>query len=189
MLYKFDKKKLTYVPSYKTYVKMILISLLMGLIGFLYSHFTQIKSLNQIEYITEETKFLIINEKTQFTPEKLKEYILELNIKFPHIVYAQAKLESGNFKSKMFKENNNLFGMKVAKKRPTSNKGEQYGHAYFETWKDCVVDYAFYQAAYLHDVKTERQYFEYLRMNYAEDTLYVNKLKQIIKNEKGNLRK
>ncbi len=71
--------------------------------------------------------------------------------------------------------------MKVAKIRPTTNTGENRGHATFDTWRDCVVDYAFYQAMYLKDIKTEDQYFQYLRLYYAEDPNYVPKLRLIIK--------
>jgi uncharacterized FlgJ-related protein len=135
---------------------------------------------NDVRFITEETKQIIIKQEQEFTPEKLKAYILELNIRFPHIVYAQALLESGEFKSHIFKENNNFFGMKQAKQRPTTNKGTENGHAYFVNWRDCVVDYAFYQAAYLNDLRSESEYFEYLGQNYAEDPGYVGKLKKII---------
>ena len=139
--------------------------------------------INDVRFMTQETKEIVIkeaNKENEFTPEKLKAYVLELNIRFPHIVYAQARLETGNFSSSIFKENNNLFGMKVATKRPTTNKGEENGHAYYENWKESVVDYAFYQAQYLSDIKTESEYFEYLRGSYAENPTYVEKLKVLI---------
>ena len=55
--------------------------------------------------LTEYEKELIIlnvkNEKNKFTEEKFVSLIKELNVKFPHIVMAQALLETGNFKSKV----------------------------------------------------------------------------------------
>ena len=179
-LYVYDSKRMNYVRAYKTYSKILIGIGLAGFMGFGYAEYNHVKAINSIEYITEETRTLIINSENKFSEERLKQTILELNIRFPHIVLAQAKLESGYFKSKMFRENNNFFGMKVARRRPTTNKGEQYGHAYFDSWRDCVVDYAFYQAAYLNDIKTEKQYLEYLSANYAEDPTYVDKLKKII---------
>jgi len=119
--------------------------------------------------------------ENEFSEVKLKEYIIELNIKFPHIVFAQAKLESGYFKSTIFKENNNLFGMKIATRRPTTNKGENRGHAVFDNWKESVLDYAFYQARFLGDIKTEGEYIQYLKANYAEDPGYVNKVIKLSK--------
>jgi len=179
--YKYDTKTLTYVPDNSKYRFLIVAILLLILVNVFVYHFVDDEKLNDIKYISEETKMMIINEDRVFTEDKLKQFILELNIRFPHIVYAQARLESGYFKSKIFRTNNNFFGMKVARKRPTTNKGEQYGHAYFDSWRDCVVDYAFYQAAYLHDIKTEDQYYAYLSANYAEDPNYVSKLKTIVK--------
>ena len=128
---------------------------------------------------TEEITKIIIKDEVPFTEENLKNLLLELNVRFPHIVLAQAKLESGNFKSHMFLENNNIFGMKEAKRRPTTNKGTQNGHAYYENWKDCVIDYAFYQAAYLNNLRNEAQYYQYLSASYAEDPRYIGKVKSI----------
>jgi uncharacterized FlgJ-related protein len=140
-----------------------------------------------IQEETEEITKIIIKEDIQFSEENLKNLLLELNVKFPHIILAQAKLESGNFKSHMFIENNNIFGMKEAKKRPTTNKGTQNGHAYYENWKDCVIDYAFYQAAYLNDIKTEEQYYQYLAGSYAKDPGYIAKVKVIANSLKINI--
>ena len=52
--------------------------------------------------------------------------------KVPHanIVLAQARLESGNFKSDFYKRTNNLFGLK---------KGRRY--ATYKTWRDSIKDY------------------------------------------------
>lgn len=131
----------------------------------------------------ERTAVVFLPLVNQFSVVKLQNYLEEINIKFPQIVYAQAKLESSNFKSKIFHENNNFFGMKCATKRAFMHKGENRGHAKYDKWEDCVIDYALYQAQYLSHIKTENQYFAYLKANYAEDPNYVEKLKQIIKNE------
>ena len=183
MIYKYDSKNITY--------KNITKNLVLGGIGVvvLFIAVTSILTLtriNDIRYISSETKSIIIKESTkenEFSPKKLRAYILELNIKFPHIVYAQARLETGNFKSEIFKTNHNLFGMKVATLRPTTNKGEENGHAYYEGWRESVVDYAFYQAQYLSDIKTEAEYLQYLKANYAEAPNYMTQL-QIILAEK-----
>ena len=183
MIYKFDPKSLTYQNVTKNLVLAII-----GMV-ILFTAITSIfmfTRINDIRYISSETKSIIIKEsakENEFSPKKLREYILELNIKFPHIVYAQARLETGNFKSQIFKTNHNLFGMKVATLRPTTNKGEENGHAYYEGWRESVVDYAFYQAQYLSDIKTEAEYLQYLKANYAEDPNYMTQL-QIILAEK-----
>jgi uncharacterized FlgJ-related protein len=92
-------------------------------------------------------------------------------------VFAQAVRESG-FKSAIFNENNNMFGMKQAVSRPTTSIGTNRNHAMFENWRDCLIDYSLYQAAYLSHIKTEAQYYEYLK-SYAEDPNYGTAVKAI----------
>jgi hypothetical protein len=182
MIYRYDRKTLTFknvFASWVFFVTILCTTLVAVVIGII--------RVNDVSFISEETKAIILREAdkaNEFTPEKLKAYILELNIRFPYIVYAQAQLETGEFKSKIFKENNNIFGMKVARKRPTTNKGEENGHAYYNNWKESVVDYGFYSAQYLSNIKSEGEYFQYLGQNYAEDPNYVSKIKQIISKTK-----
>lgn len=180
MIFKYDKESLNYK---KITGRTILICLSSIIVISLCVSLLILRNINEVKFISEETKAIILreaNKENEFSRERFRAYILELNIKYPHIVMAQAELETGGFTSKIFRENNNLFGMKVATKRPTTNKGEEHGHAYYENWKESVVDYAFYSAQYLSNIKTESQYFEYLSQSYAEDPNYVNKLKKII---------
>ena len=138
---------------------------------------------NKAQNLSQEDKLIVIREYNEFSENKLIEKITELNFKYPHIILAQAKLESGHFKSTIFLENNNMFGMKEAKLRANLAKGTNRGHAYYETWQESVIDYALYYSSYLRSINTEGEYFEYLRQNYAEDVTYVQRLKQIIKKE------
>lgn len=180
MIYKYDKENLNY-KKITGKITLIVISVII-LISLILSLFT-LRNINKVKFISEETKSIILREadkENEFSREKLKAYILELNIKYPHIVMAQAEIETGHFTSTIFKENHNLFGMKCATKRPTTNKGEEHGHAYYDTWKESVVDYAFYSAQYLSDLKSEKEYLNYLSQSYAEDSTYVNKIKKII---------
>lgn len=133
----------------------------------------------EVELLPSEIETVIIKERDKFSEELLLEYIFELNLKFPEIVFAQAKLESGNFSSPIFKENHNLFGMKMAKTRPTTAKGVRRNHAYYNNWRASVLDYALYQAAFLRKIQTEDEYYQYIGSSYAEDPNYVNKVKKI----------
>jgi uncharacterized FlgJ-related protein len=100
---------------------------------------------------------------------------------------AQSILETGHFKSNVFKENHNLFGMKQATIRINTAKGTQNGHAYYDNWYESVYDYAFYQCRYLATIRNEREYFSYLSKSYAESgDDYVVALKNVIK--KNNLK-
>ena len=138
---------------------------------------------NDVQNLSQEEKLIVVREYNEFSETKLIEKITELNFKYPYIILAQAKLESGHFKSTIFLENNNMFGMKEAKLRANLAKGTNRGHAYYETWQESVIDYALYYSSYLRSINTEGEYFEYLRQNYAEDVTYFQRLKQIIKKE------
>jgi uncharacterized FlgJ-related protein len=178
MYYKFDEKRLAFKKV--TTKEFLLFILFFVIVTFLVSVVMATQMYRTI-IVTEEAKVIVMKQYNEFSKEKLKEYVLQLNIKFPQVVLAQAELESGHFKSVIFKENNNFFGMKEAKLRPTTNKGGNRGHAVYDSWRDCVVDYALYQTTYLNDIKSQDEYLDYLKQNYAEDPNYILRLKEIIK--------
>jgi hypothetical protein len=138
---------------------------------------------NALVSLSEEEKLVIIQEHNQFSEDKLIDKLKELNVKFPYIALAQAKLETGNYTSKVFRENNNLFGMREAHQRITTAKGTENNHAYYHTWYESVLDYSFYQCKYLSNITTEELYFDYLSQSYAEDPNYVSVLKGMIEKE------
>jgi flagellum-specific peptidoglycan hydrolase FlgJ len=107
----------------------------------------------------------------------------DLNVKFPYIVMAQSIQETGHWKSGIFLENHNLFGMKEAQRRITTAEGTNRNHAYYNHWRESVYDYAFYQCRYLNGIHTESDYFTYLGASYAEDSSYVERLKKVIEKE------
>ena len=185
MIYKFDKKTLEYK---NVSIKLGIISFILTIIIIIGTTLFLMNKMNEVKLISAETKTIILNEHNEFSKEKLKSYILELNLRFPHIVLAQSILESGNFKSKLFVENNNMFGMKVSTQRPTTNKGATNDYAYYSNWRECVQDYAMYQARYLCNFKNEVEYLDYLKQNYAEDTTYITKLMKIINDNEIKLK-
>ena len=117
-----------------------------------------------------------IIENKEFSEENLIIYINKLNIKYPKVVLAQAKLESGNFTSNIFKENNNMFGMKLPERRKTTAIGTNRGHATYEDWIKSLQDYKLWQDDMIHKADTRKKYLEYLGRNYAADPNYINKI-------------
>lgn len=178
MVYKFNKETLEYEKvaltskSSKIVLSILAVALLMG---FTSSPRASLKN------ITKEEKYIVIREYNTFSQEKLIQQIKDLNFKFPYIILAQSYQETGHFTSDIFKTNFNLFGMKQAQSRVNLAKGTRNNHAYYDSWQDSVKDYALFNASYLSDIKSEGEYFEYLRQNYAEDPDYVERLKTIIK--------
>jgi uncharacterized FlgJ-related protein len=177
MFYIYNKEKLDFQKlGILSYVKFIFIVLFILLI----LSFGVIPRAN-LNNLTLEEKLIIIRENREFSEKKLRDQIYSLNFRFPHIVLAQAYLESGNFKSTIFIENNNLFGMKEAKVRSTVSKGTNRNHAFYEGWQESVIDYALYYSTYLSNLKTESEYYAYLQRRYAEDPHYVSRIKKIVK--------
>jgi uncharacterized FlgJ-related protein len=173
--YYYYSKSLTLKNAGKRIALYVSVSALMG------TGFGIYLSNNKVSATSQEDMIVMINdhEKQSFNDSVFIDYLRSINIKFPEIVYAQAVLETGNFKSKIFNTNNNLFGMKEATKRPTMAKGTELEHAYYDNWKESVIDYALYQARYLSSIRSESQYYEYLEANYAEDPEYINKIKNV----------
>lgn len=180
MYYKFNKETLLPEKVNVTNKTLTGVGVAIGLL--LVLGFTS-KPKDKIQTLSQEERLIVIREYNEFSETKLIEKIKQLNFRYPHIILAQAKLESGHFKSTIFLENNNMFGMREAKLRANLAKGTNRNHAYYDSWQDCVLDYALYYSTYLYKIKTEGEYFEYLRQNYAEDPTYVQRLKQMIKKQ------
>ena len=83
------------------------------------------------------------------------------------IVLAQARLETGNFTSKLCKTKHNIFGIK---------HGGRY--ASYRRWQDCITDYKKCISSRYHG----GDYYAFLkRIGYASDRQYLAKVRQIAK--------
>ena len=133
---------------------------------------------HKVTYVSNKVYVDRVIPDQAFSPDNLIKKLKQMNIKHYKVAYAQAVLETGNFTSSMFARNNNLFGMKVSRQRANTCSGEVMGHAYYRTWEESVVDYALYYNKYLSRM-SEDELYSYLGRNYAEDSGYINKLKQI----------
>lgn len=186
MFYKYDKESLLIKKDKRKIILYTALSILLltltSVSTFCIGRYYQFEEIEDFE-----KELMIINlkeEKESFTKEKLVEELKRLNVKFPHIVLAQSIVETGYWKSDIFNENHNLFGMKEARIRVNTANGTNRGHAYYDDWKESVYDYAFYQSRYLSELKTEEEYFMYLDRSYAEADNYVTSLKLTIEKEK-----
>lgn len=114
----------------------------------------------------EQPDFLMSDNPKEDLMKVLEYY----GVLHPEIVYAQAVLETGHFRSKVCKEYNNLFGLY------NSSTKDYYK---FNHWTESVIAYINYiQYRYT----PPNNYYKFLeRIGYAEDSLYVSKLKNIVK--------
>jgi hypothetical protein len=164
MIYKFNKNSLNFEKTsrFRLLARPVLITaLITSIFGY---------TAKQEVSIPEEQKLIVLKEVNKFSEERLVDEIAGLNFRFPHIVLAQAKLESNNFRSYLFKENNNMFGMKLASSRLTIANGEEHGYASYESWSESLMDYAYIiQATY-----------ETLRQKENTTNFYLNSMQKML---------
>lgn len=119
-----------------------------------------------------EKKDTIVYKDTLYVmkvPLNEKNVLAELKKqKVPHakIVLAQSKLETGLYTSEVCKTKNNLFGIRK------NNKYKSY-----KTWKESVSDY---KKLISSRYKGGSYYDHLIRIKYAEDPDYINKLKELV---------
>lgn len=90
--------------------------------------------------------------------------LISQGVPYPNIVLAQARLETGNFKSKLYKTHHNLFGIKYGKK-----------YASYPNWRASIADYK----KRISSRYKGGDYYAFLKkIGYARDKSYTNKLKQ-----------
>lgn len=116
---------------------------------------------------------ILLPEHPFYLLEEVNEEVLYNTLKHydfpnPAIITAQAVLESGNFKSRLCINHNNLFGLY------NSRRMEYFT---FDSWISCVFAYKTY---ILSKYKEGEDYYLFLeRINYAEDPSYISKLKTL----------
>lgn len=91
-----------------------------------------------------------------------------------HLVYAQSIQETGYFTSNIYRENKNLFGMKV-NSRPYESS-ENRGHAKYKLKILSIIDYFARNRQFKKQYQNEQQYMNSLqsgKYKYAGDPNYV----------------
>ncbi len=91
------------------------------------------------------------------------------NVQFDSIVYRQAVLESGNFTSYLCRQHNNFLGL---------YNSSIHDYYKFDHWSECIRGYRDL-VQYKYSVeKYGGDYYNFLKkLPYAEDSLYIQKLK------------
>lgn len=105
-------------------------------------------------------------QKKALTAANLKAELIKHNVPHANIVLAQAKLESGNFKSGLVKTHQNIFGLKKG------NSYRKYSH-----WSECVKDYK----KRISSRYNGGSYYAFLdRIGYASHPEYTTLLKSMV---------
>ena len=143
-------------------MKKIIVSALICIIGLVFSSSTTTTHPN---YVVVPIDKLELNKENFFLVCKI------YDIKFPEIVYAQARLESGNFKSKLFQTKNNFLGLYNSRIKDFYE---------FDHWTDCLLGYRdLLQFKYNGDDNKETYYKFLKELPYAMDSEYIQKVRKI----------
>lgn len=114
----------------------------------------------------EQPEFFLKEEPTS---NAVLEALYYYQVEYPEIVFAQAILETGYFRSKICKEYNNLFGLYNTKKQD---------YCKFNHWTESIVGYLKYIQ---YKYKAPEDYYDFLeRIGYAEDPMYIYKLQELV---------
>lgn len=155
----------------------VLISLVVGVLGAI-----------QVYYCSKEDKppeikgVLHIDDKEKqpdFFSKSPQEGLIEAleyyDVKHPKIVQAQAILETGNFTSERCLVDNNLFGLYDSKRQ------RYYSFGHWISSVEAYVSMVQYKYKEGND-KSPNHYYKFLQdIGYAKDPHYINKVKEIVK--------
>lgn len=117
---------------------------------------------------THTTDTITIGDVSMTDSSILKELVKHKCV-LPSIAIAQARIESGNYKSQVCKQNKNLFGIKWHKCEFVA--GEHLNHASYKSYKDNIRCYIHIQNRYLRNIDGK----------YAEAGGYVSMVKSMVK--------
>lgn len=165
--------------------------IIITLISLIYYHYYSlaVASLEREELAAKTTEVIISytsEVKAEYTEtQKIIITILESDLRFKRVVIAQMLHETNMLQSNIYRDCNNLFGMKVAYKRKSYATGTCRKHAGYKSVEDSIKDYMEFQKWSLDiyeskygKVESEEAYLLFLkRVGYAEDSSYLPKLR------------
>lgn len=157
----------------KDFMKWVLGPILGLVLGILFT--VQHYAIKETIEEKQEEKVTSVKWRTEhfkLSDENLYNELIAQGVDFPEIVLAQAKLETGHYKSAVCKEYNNLFGLR--------NRDGSYMR--FSHWTDAVTAYKRYIQRW--DKKPPNYYIYLDKLGYAEERIYIQKVKELVNNKK-----
>jgi flagellum-specific peptidoglycan hydrolase FlgJ len=119
---------------------------------------------------------------------RVYKFINEIGMKYPDVVFAKAVLESGHFKSKLFLNKNNLFGMKKAVHRTTLGQGNANDYVYFKSIEESIIDYKLYQMQFIDEVDSQNEYIKRICKSYSTNGNYEKLLLSVMDSLKDKIK-
>ena len=122
--------------------------------------------------------YWFINTPEEINDTVLYQFLLDNNAWYPDILLKQAKIESANYTSDVYKNTNNLYGMKKVGKRQTTQVNNTYkGYGCYNNWCLSVLDRMLWDVFVFNGEKPSREKYLKAMSIYAEDKNYLTKLK------------
>ena len=149
-------------PNYRRMFKLSLWVNLF-LIGLFVTSF--IRPIRTIYRVKEKIVERMVPEDITLTDSAILAELVKGNCMLPNIALAQAKLETGHYKSVVCKENKNLFGIKKHNCKYVA--GDNLNHATYKTYRDNIKCYLHIQEHYLSKINGK----------YAESPTYIQNLR------------
>lgn len=177
ILYKHDPTTLQLLPTKEKSNWKLLVAIAVAFVcmGF--------GSAVKVNTIIERIPVLLTPRVDLCTDENVTAYINKLHLKHQHIVWQQTVLESAHYTSPYFKMYNNVTGMHVCVGRPSTGTNADNIMASYDGWKESLVDYAIWQAAYAANIESDEDYYYFLDRVYCTTVVagqtYSQRLKQI----------
>jgi hypothetical protein len=164
MLYKIGKDlELKKAPRLARLYKFSWIFNISFILIFIYGSFTPVTIIETV--VRYDT--ITVPEDIKLNDSSLVRELVQNDVMQINVALAQAKLETGYYKSKVCKENKNLFGIKYHKCKYIT--GDKNNHASYKTYKDNIKCYAHIQKRYLKNIDGK----------YAEAPDYIATLKKM----------
>jgi hypothetical protein len=118
----------------------------------------------------KEPKIVLINTDTanvETIEDALMYELIYRGCILPNVAIAQFRIETGNYKSRIFIECNNVAGIRTSASPLV--KGMKYGHCVYDSVEDSVQDY----------IDIQNRYLTLIDGSYAESADYVDLIKKM----------
>jgi len=139
-----------------------------------------VNCISQASGETDGTLEALIGKYHMFPNKKMSdstvyEIICECGAWYPDIIMAQYQIESGSGKSTLAKSANNLFGMRIAMRRPTTQLSgmSNGGYGVYLNWEHSIIDRILWERwIFKGEMPSREAYMNRLAAIYAESPCY-----------------
>lgn len=129
--------------------------------------FTTVKNEREIIKLSHRDTVYVQEVDIQLNDSEILNELVKQKCILPNVALAQMKIETGNFKSSICKENKNIAGIKTSKSKYVA--GMNRNHCSYKSYRDCIKDY----------VRIQNRYLKNIDGKYATSNNYIETLKQL----------